>query len=93
MSVSDLRSVHRLKTANRIQSERLPQCKKAPKRLDDSKLNQDSTKSCCLQYHLQPSSTINVSLEDAKETSTVMLKAFHSLAATSLDRLSKNHQK
>ena len=65
----------------RIQPARRPQGKKAPKKLDVSKLNQDSMKQAFLTDICNQLDAINLSSEIPEENWTVFHKTDHSSAA------------
>ena len=86
---------HRLvvsKLSQRIQPARRPQGKKASKRLDVSKLNQDSMRQAFLTDICNQLDAINLSSENPEEKWTVFHKVVHSSAATTLGHLSRKHQ-
>ena len=60
----------------RIQSARRPQGKKAPKRLNVSKLNQDSMRQAFLTDNCNQLDAINLSSENPEENWTVSIKQF-----------------
>ena len=77
----------------RIQpARRQPQGKKAPKRLDVSKLNQDSVRQAFLTDICNKLYAINLSSEKPEENWTVFHQTVHSSAATTLGHPSREHQ-
>ena len=78
----------------RIQPARRPQGKKAPKRLDVSKLIQDSMRQAFLTDICSQLGAINLSSEkfNPEENWTVFHKTAHSSAATTLGHPSRKHQ-
>ena len=76
----------------RIQPARRPQGKKAPKRLDVSRLNQDSMRQAFLTDICNQLDAINLSSENPEENWTVFHKTVHSSAATTLGHPSRKHQ-
>ena len=76
----------------RIQPARRPQDKKAPKRLNVSKLNQDSMRQAFLTDICNQLDAFNLSSENPKENWTVFHKTVYSSAATSLGHPSRKHQ-
>ena len=77
---------HRLvvRKLKKIQPARRPQGKKAPKRLDVSKLNQDSMRQAFLTDICNQLDAINLSSENPEENWTVFHKTVHSSTATTL---------
>ena len=76
----------------RIQPARRPQGKKAPKRLDVSKLNQDIMRQAFLTDICNQLDAIDLSSENPEENWTVFHKTIHSSAATTLGHPSRNYQ-
>ena len=76
----------------RIQPARRPKGKKAPKRLDVSKLNQDSMRQAFLTDNCNQLESINLSSENPEENWTVFHKTVHSSPATTLGHPSRKHQ-
>ena len=66
----------------RIQPAMRPRDKKAAKRLDVSKLNQDSMRQAFLTGICNQLDAINLSLENPDENWTIFYKTVHSSAAT-----------
>ena len=62
----------------RIQPARRPQGKKAPKRLDISKLNHDSIRQAFINDISNQLGAMNLSSEDPEENWTVFQKVVHS---------------
>ena len=86
---------HRLvvsKLNRRIQPARRPLGKKAAKRLDVSKLNQDSMRPAFLTDICNQLDAINLSSENPEEYWTVFHKTVHSSAASTLGHPSRKHQ-
>ena len=75
----------------RIQPARRPQGKKAPKRLDASKLNQDSMRQAFINYICNHLCAMNLSSENPEENWTIFQNVVHSSAATTLERPSCKH--
>ena len=95
MCGADCWTDHRLVVSKlniRIQPARRPQGKKAPKRLDVSKLNQDSMRQAFLTDLCIQLDAINLSSENLEENSTVFHETIHSSAATTLGHPSRKHQ-
>ena len=76
----------------RIQSARRPQGKKAPKRLDVSKLNQDSMRQAFLTDICNQLDAVSLSSENPEENWTVFHKTVHFSAATTLGHPYHKHQ-
>ena len=76
----------------RIQPARRPQGKKAPKRLDVSKLNKDSMRQNFLTDICNQLDAMNLSSEDPEENWTVFHKTVLSSAASTLGHPSRKHQ-
>ena len=76
----------------RIQPARRPQGKKAPKRLDVSKLNHDSMRQAFINDISDQLGAMNLSSEDPEENWTVFQKVVHSSAATTIGHPSCKHQ-
>ena len=76
----------------RIQPARRPQGKKAPKRLDVSKLNHDSMRQAFINDISNQLGAMNLSSEDPEENWTVFQKVVHSSAATTIGHPSRKHQ-
>ena len=76
----------------RIQPVRRPHDKKAPKRLDVTKLNQDSKRQAFLTVICNQLDAINLSSENPKENWTVFHKTVHFSASTTLGHPSCKHQ-
>ena len=76
----------------RIQPARRPQGKKAPKRLDVSKLNHDSMRQAFINDISNQLCAMNLSSEDPEENWTVFQKVVHSSAATTIGHPSRKHQ-
>ena len=68
------------------------QGKKATKRLDVSKLNQDSMRQAFLTDICNQMDAINLSLENPDENWTVFHNTVHSSASTTLGHPSRKHQ-
>ena len=95
MCGADCWTDHRLVVSKlnlRIQHTRCPQGKKAPKRLDVSKLNQDSMRQAFLTDICNQLDAIKLNSENPEENWTVFHKTVHSLAATSLGHPYRKHQ-
>ena len=95
MCGADCWTDHRLVVSKlnlRIQPARRPQGKKAAKRLDVSKLNQDSMRQAFLTDICNQLDAINLSSENPEENWTVFHKTVHSSAATTLGHPSRKHQ-
>ena len=95
MCCADCWTDHRLVVSKlnlRIQPARRPQGKKAPKRLDVSKLNQDIMKQAFLTEICNQLEAINLSSENPEENWSVFHKTVHSLAATTLGHPSRKHK-
>ena len=95
MCGADCWTDHRLVVSKfnlRIQPARRPQGKKAPKRLDISKLNQDSMRQAFLTDTWNQLDAINLSSENPQENWTFFHKTVHSSAATTLGHPSRKHQ-
>ena len=85
MCGADCWTDHRLVVSKlnlRIQPARRPQGKKAPKRLDVSKLNHDSMRQAFINDISNQLGAMNLSSEDPEENWTVFQKVVHSSAAT-----------
>ena len=85
MCAADCWTVHRLVVSKlnlRIQPARRPQGKKAPKRLDVSKLNQDSIRQAFLMDTCNQLDAINLNSENPYVNWTVFHKTVHSSAGT-----------
>ena len=76
----------------RVGIARRPQGKKAPKRLDVSKLNHDSMRQAFINDISNQLGAINLSSEDPEENWTVFQKVVHSSAATTIGHPSRKHQ-
>ena len=76
----------------RIQPARRPQGKKAPKRLDVSKVNHDSMIQAFINDISNQLGAMNLSSEDPEENWTVFQKVVHSSAATTIGNPSRKHQ-
>ena len=76
----------------RIQPARRPQGKKAPKRLDVSKLNKDSMRQDFLTDICNQLDAMNLSSEDPEENWTAFHKTVLSSAASTLGHPSRKHQ-
>ena len=76
----------------RIQPARRPQGKKAPKRLDVSKLNHDSMRQAFINDISNQLGVMNLSSEDPEENWTVFQKVVHSSAATTIGHPSRKNQ-
>ena len=95
MCGADCWTDHRLvvsKLNRRIQPARRPQGKKAPKRLDVSKLNKDSMRQDFLTDICNQLDAMNLSSEDPEENWTVFHKTVLSSAASTLGHPSRKHQ-
>ena len=95
MCGADCWTDHRLfvsKLNLRIQPARRPQGKKAPKRLDVSKLNKDSMRQDFLTDICNQLDAMNLSSEDPEENWTVFHKTVLSSAASTLGHPSRKHQ-
>ena len=95
MCGADCWTDHRLVVSKlnlRIQPARRPQGKKAPKRLDVSKLNKDSMRQVFLTDICNQLDAMNLSSEDPKENWTVFHKTVLSSAASTLGHPSHKHQ-
>ena len=95
MCGADCWTDHRLVVSKlnlRIQPARRPQCKKAPKRLDVSKLNHDSMRQAFINDISNQLGPMNLSSEDTEENWTVFQKVVHSSAATIIGHPSRKHQ-
>ena len=91
MCGADCLTDHRLvvsKLSLRIQPARRPKGKKAPKRLDVSKLNHDSMRQAFINDISNQLGAMSLSSEDPEENWTV----FHSSAATAIGHPSGKHQ-
>ena len=76
----------------RIQPARRPQGKKAPLRLDISKLNEVSMREAFINDISNQSGAMNLSLEDPEENWTVFQNVVHSSAAITLGHPFRKHQ-
>ena len=76
----------------RIQLARRPQGKKAPKRLDVSKLNNDSMRQAFINDISNQLGAMNLKSEDPEVNWTVFQKAVHSSAATTIGHPCRKHQ-
>ena len=76
----------------RIQPARRPQGKKAPKRPDVSKLNQDSMRQAFINDICNHLGAMNISSEDPEEKWTVFQNVVQSSAATTLGHPFSKHQ-
>ena len=95
MCGADCWTDHRLivsKLNLRIQPARRPQGKKAPKRLDVSKLNHDSMRQAFINDISNQLGAMNLSSEDPEENWTVFQKVVHSSAVTTIGHPSRKHQ-
>ena len=95
MCGADCWTDHRLVVSKlnlRIQPARRPQDKKAPKRLDVSKLNHDSMRQAFINDISNQLGAMNFSSEDPEENWTVFQKVVHSSAATNIGHPSRKHQ-
>ena len=95
MCGADCWTDHRLVVSKlnlKIQPARRPQGKKAPKRLDVSKLNKDSMRQDCLTDICNQLDAMNLSSEDPEENWTVFHKTVLSSAASTLGHPSRKHQ-
>ena len=95
MCGADCWTDHRLVVSKlnlRIQPARRPQGKKAPKRLDVSKLNKDSMRQDFLTDICNQLDAMNLSSEDPEENWTVFHKTVLSSAASTLGQSSRKHQ-
>ena len=95
MCGADCWTDHRLVVSKlnlRIQPARRPQGKKAPKRLDVSKLNKDSMRQDFLTDICNQLDAMNLSSEDPEENWTVFHKTVLSSAASTLGHPSRKHQ-
>ena len=95
MCGADCWTDHRLVVSKlnlRIQPARRPQGKKAPKRLNVSKLNKDSMRQDFLTDICNQLDAINLSSEDPEENGTVFHKTVLSSAASTLGHPSRKHQ-
>ena len=95
MCDTDCWTVHRLvvrKFNLRIQPARRPQGKKAPKRLDVSKLNHDSMRLVFFNDISNQLDAMKFSSEDPEENWTVFQKVVPSSAATTIGHPSRKHQ-
>ena len=95
MCGADCWTDHRLVVSKlnlRIQPARRPQGKKAPKRLDVSKLNHDSMRQAFINDISNQLGAMNLSSEDPEENWTVFQKVVHSSAATTIGHPSRKHQ-
>ena len=87
MCGADCWTDHRLVVSKlnlRIQPARRPQGKKAPKRLDVSKLNHDSMRQAFINDISNQLGAMNLSSEDLEENWAVFQKVVHSSAATTI---------
>ena len=91
MCGADCWTNHRLvsKLNLRAQPARRPQDKTAAKRLDVSKLNQDSMRQAFLSDICNQLDAINLSSENPEENWTVFNKTIHSSAAATVGHLSR----
>ena len=95
MCGADCWTDHRLVVSKinlRIQPTRRPQGKKAPKRLDVSKLNHDSMRQAFINDISNQLGAMNLISEDPEENWTVFQKVVHSSAATTIGHPSHKHQ-
>ena len=95
MCGADCWTDHRLVVSKlnlRIQPARRPQGKKAPKRLDVSKLNKDSMRQDFLTDICNQLDAMNLSSEDPEENWTVFHKTVLYSAASTLGHPSRKHQ-
>ena len=94
MCGADCWTDHRLVVSKlnlRIQPARRPQCKKAPKRLDVSKLNHDSMRQAFINDISSQLGAMILSSEDPEENWTVF-QIVHSSAVTAIRHPSRKHQ-
>ena len=95
MCGADCWTDHRLVVSKlnlRIQPARRPQGKKAPKRLDASKLNNDSMRQAFINDISHQLGAMNLSSEDQEENWTVFQKVVHSSAASTIGHPFRKHQ-
>ena len=95
MCGADCWTDHRLvasKLNQRIQPSRRPQGKKVPKRLDFSKLKQDSKRQAFINDICSRLDAMELRLDDPEENWTVFRDTVHSLAMDSLGPVSRKHQ-
>ena len=97
MCGADCWTDHRLVVSKlnlRSQPARRPQCKKDPKRLDVSKLNQEGMRQAFFTNICNRLDAINLSSENPKKICQFFIKhkAVHSSAATTLGHPSRKHQ-
>ena len=94
MCGADCWTYHRLvsKLNLRIQPARRPQGKKVPKRLDVSKLKQDSKRQAFINNICSRLYAIELRLYDSEENSTVFRDTVHSSAIDSTGPISRKHQ-
>ena len=76
----------------RIQPTWRPQGKKAPKRLDVSKQNNDSMRQAFTNDISNQLGAMNLSSEDPEENWAVFQKVVHSSASTTIGHPSRKHQ-
>ena len=95
MCGADCWTDHRLVVSKlnlRIQPVRRPQGKKVPKKLDVSKLKQDSKRQAFINDLCSRSDALEHSSEDVDESWTVFRDTVHSSAMHSLGPVSRKHQ-
>ena len=95
MCGADCWTNHRLVVSKlnlRIQPVRRPQGKKVPKKLDVSKLKQDSKRQAFVNDLCSRLDALEHSSEDVVESWTVFRDTFHSSAMDSLGPVSRKHQ-
>ena len=95
MCGADCWTNHRLVVSKlnlRIQPARRPQAKKVPKRLDVSKLKQDSKRQAFINDIDSRLNALEHSSENVDENWTVFRDAVHSSAVYSLEPVSRKHQ-
>ena len=95
MCGADCWTDHRLVVSKlnlRIQPARRPQGKKVPKRLDASKLKQDSKRQAFIKYICSRLDAVELGSDDPEENWTVFRDTVHSSAMDSLGPVSRKHQ-
>ena len=75
-----------------VQPARRPQGKKVPKRLDESKLKQDSKKQAFINDICRRLDAMELRSDDPEENWTVFRDTVHSLAMDSLGPVARKHQ-
>ena len=92
MCGADCWTEHRLVVSKLNLGIKPAQCKKVPKRLDVSKLKQDSKRHAYINYICSHLDALEYSSEDPDENWTVFRGTIHSSAMDSLGPVSHKHQ-